>query len=768
MSYSKPKQINTGALELNQTLLNQTLKRSSQREATQQKRTSDNLSSLTNIATTLASQAIAPKADGLATLNKDYAKQTQKLYKKIGSSGFDLGDAGSDKKADALLNGFIDDYFAIKSNIGNTKDPSLAMQDLANIENMIDSYGTGVTNMLAYNKAIEAASKEDINSGNKLSVAGPPVAQLQIIRKATSGDDSSKDIEYRREGNNIILYDTTTKTSLNITEFNAAQDRGEQYLKYATATEDLTTGFYNDIIKNKNDEEAFNPKFVTKGEDENYSMTFEQQESYKNDLKGYDPKKPNQKSTGNNNFSGLLEGPENHAESIWEDQIYQDGGALDQWPTGDQEIAIPFGKEFITTDLSSDQIIANAKRPNATKDDKELYDAFYAAYYEPSLTFLADQSLRGGASSNQITLNPKVDPAVADPATTVADPADPVVDPVVPAEVVADEEVDDFVSNTGSTIFNYEDKFGSAGGGGLKDFGFTNEKYKDKKYDKYRDDNGDLTKEGAQIIFEEEYMSQVPSEYPNQIKQQLADYKFNSSMSTLDLMLLANGDITLREARDDAEHKDLWKEKKEEVEKLMNDDPAAFNEKIKQAKRDIYKDLNPEKYENTWKNRIDMFDKKEDTASKVDPILNDEADAIFGKDEKDEKSKKEEISSYTKLMKPEEIKIVDSFSIENTGENKANILKDGKPIVSNKNGVTVTGLRAEGNSVIVDAKILGIKGTGDLGSFKIEGNKVIFNEGSDYQKLEGADKIDFDTFKKAMELDIAYATEIQKQIKGEA
>ena len=90
------------------------------------------------------------------------------------------------------------------------------------------------------------------------------------------------------------------------------------------------------------------------------------------------------------------------------------------------------------------------------------------------------------------------------------------------------------------------------------------------------------------------------------------------------------------------------------------------------------------------------------------------------------------------------------------------------PIVSNKNGVTVTGLRADGNSVIVDAKILGIKGTGDLGSFKIEGNKVIFKEGSDYQKLEGADKIDFDTFKKAMELYIAYATEIQKQIKGEA
>ena len=45
-----------GALELNQTLLDQSLKRSSQREATQQARTSQNLSALTNIASTFAIQ----------------------------------------------------------------------------------------------------------------------------------------------------------------------------------------------------------------------------------------------------------------------------------------------------------------------------------------------------------------------------------------------------------------------------------------------------------------------------------------------------------------------------------------------------------------------------------------------------------------------------------------------------------------------------------------------------------------------------------------
>ena len=116
-----------------------------------------------------------------------------------------------------------------------------------------------------------------------------------------------------------------------------------------------------------------------------------------------------------------------------------------------------------------------------------------------------------------------------------------------------------------------------------------------------------MTKEGAYKIFEEEYLSKVPSEYPNEIREQLADYKFNSSMSILDLMLLANGDLTLRQARDEAEHTTLWESKKEEIEAEMKKDPAGFKEKIKQAKRDIYKDLDPTKYENTWKKRIEIF-----------------------------------------------------------------------------------------------------------------------------------------------------------------
>ena len=396
MSYRQPKQMKDGALELNQTLLKNSLQRSSQREATSQARTSQNLSALTNIASTFATQAIAPKADGLAKLNKDYANATQKLYKKVGSAAYDTGFEGTDKKADVFMNSVIDDYYGIKNNMKNMKDPSLGMKDLANIENMIDEYGKGVANMLAFNSAIKQASTADLNSGGKLSNAGAPSSQLQIIRKITGGGVDAEDIEFKREGNNIILYDTKSDTSLNITEFNRSQDRGEDYLKYAIPTEETTTGFYGDIVKNENDEGVYNPTFITKGANDTYSMTPKQQMDYKNSIMGNDPLKTEEKATGGS-FRGLLQGDANIAETIWEDQMYDAGLVKNEWPTGDDPTAFD--------GLSSDEIIANATRENATKKDKEIYNAFYAEFYEPALNFLANQSLENGAASMQITLD---------------------------------------------------------------------------------------------------------------------------------------------------------------------------------------------------------------------------------------------------------------------------------------------------------------------------------------------------------------------------
>ena len=578
MSYSKPKQINDGVVELSKTLLNASLQRSSQREAVQQKRTSENLSALTGVATTLANQSIAPKADGLAQLNADYAKQTKKLYKKVSSTDYNVNEV-TDKKADVFMNGLIDDYYGIKNNIRNMKDPSLGMQDLGTIENMVDSYGKGVSNMLAFNKAIEEASKSDLNSGGKLSNAGAPSSQLQIIRKVTSG---SEDIEYRREGNNIILYDSTSKESLNITEFNAAADRNEEYLKFAIPTEETTSGFFGDFVKNENDEEIYNPTFITKGPNGTYSMTLKQQVDYKNSLQEIDPSKPNEKTAGGS-FETMLNGGDNIAETIWEDQMFEDPNyqVKSQWPTGDQEIAIPYGDGFIKTELGSNEIISNGTRANASKEDKELYEAFYETYYKPSLNFLSEQSLRAGAASMQIALDEPPEDDAADPEVNTQEAkVEPVVDEVATEPVVVKEEAvvveedkkgvnkslkidvgdgDDYIRK----MFNYENTSGNSSGGGVNDYGFTGQGDKGAALKKLYDEaEGTSGEKGIKVV--NEYIigtspDQEAGDYgttiladlgmdretydklPENIKEQLVDWKFNTGRGSADLIAIASG-----------------------------------------------------------------------------------------------------------------------------------------------------------------------------------------------------------------------------------
>ena len=102
------------------------------------------------------------------------------------------------------------------------------------------------------------------------------------------------------------------------------------------------------------------------------------------------------------------------------------------------------------------------------------------------------------------------------------------------------------------------------------------------------------------------------------------------------------------------------------------------------------------------------------------------------------------------------------------GSNKANILRDGKPITSKKSGITVTGVRAEGNDVVVDAKFLGMSQTGDLGRFKQSGSSFKFVPGKDYKKLGQSpkDKKDFDNFVRAVESDPAFAAEVLASVRG--
>ena len=191
-----------------------------------------------------------------------------------------------------------------------------------------------------------------------------------------------------------MLYDRTTKQTLNITEFNKAQQAGEQYLKFAIPTEETTSGFFKKVIEDKSEGGTFLEKYTTKNDKGGFKMTTQQQADYKNDIIG---KEPGSDYATGGMFEGLLAGDGNVAESIWEDQMFDAGIATGQWPTGEEDNTVYSGK-------TSDQIIEAAKRPNATEEEKELYKLFYKDFYEPSLDFLAKQSLQG-ANELQITLD---------------------------------------------------------------------------------------------------------------------------------------------------------------------------------------------------------------------------------------------------------------------------------------------------------------------------------------------------------------------------
>jgi hypothetical protein len=171
-------------------------------------------------------------------------------------------------------------------------------------------------------------------------------------------------------------------------------------------------------------------------------------------------------------------------------------------------------------------------------------------------------------------------------------------DPTMHSKVFADElETErNFISETGTTIFDYEAKKGGASGQALDNFGFLRSKHGEVK-----------TKEQALKIFEEEYMSKIPKIYPNQIRESLGDWKFNTGRSIPDILLLADGKITGNQIQNEPEHKRLWAKHRARIEKEMLANPTKWKQKIKQAKHIAYKIKDPNAYANTWKERIDIF-----------------------------------------------------------------------------------------------------------------------------------------------------------------
>lgn len=611
MSYSDPKLINDRTVQIVGGMTEMAKQQFAADRQAEQQRVTANISSLVQGGI----NALTPKAQAMNKLDKSVIKSSQNMYNKIGSSDFDTGLDKWDESLDNFMNGIVDqNNLTIQAmNNGSMIDLSKGQRDIAMYENIVDIYEEAVPNIKAASNVINKSAKATEIS-QKLSLTGPPPYQLDIIRKMNT--DEAGDLQIIQEGNNIIIRDPNATyidpktgkevkgTELNINEFNKAiTDKENPYFKYAIDTKPDTERNFNQKIKTGKDG-AFNPLYVTIDEEAKdstgqtvttYNMTQKQQDKFKKDVMG---DKGNGYANGGQ-FAGLIE---EFGESIWEDQM----------EGGDENTQYP--EEVPKMPTGSRQAIVDSGDKEALKlYDEQLkeYDTYYNDYYKPMLDALANQSLNNAASNGIVLDKPKEEPKEETEEVAETEEVSET-EEVAEAGTPKEEEKEDFVSNTASTIFDYESESGSGSGTGLKDFGFTDSKYQNEKYDKYRDENGDLTKEGAVEIFEEEYMSQVPNQYPENVKQQLADWKFNSGRSILDLLLVADGKLSVDKARKEAEHKDMWAENKSRIEKEIEEDPSAWNEKIKEAKRVMYKELDPEKYENTWKNRIDMFDGKEE------------------------------------------------------------------------------------------------------------------------------------------------------------
>lgn len=127
-----------------------------------------------------------------------------------------------------------------------------------------------------------------------------------------------------------------------------------------------------------------------------------------------------------------------------------------------------------------------------------------------------------------------------------------------------------------------------------------------------------------------------------------------------------------------------------------------------------------------------------------------------------------EAKSTNKFMNVD-VKRLNRIKIQGSaGANRANILRDGKAITAKNGKITVTGVRAQGKNIMVDAKMFGIKDSRSLGKFVPSNGGFKFSPSSDYKQLkkDKEAKRDFDNFVKAVESDPAFAQEVLKSVSG--
>lgn len=337
-------------------------------------RSSANLSSLIQGGINLATKRKANRE-----FNKTITREEQGLYNKV--SSYDEVADQLDIKTDKFFYDLISDYNEIKNHIdnGTMLDTELGKRDLATIKSVVDVYAEALPKIISTGdqivKSANIEAKEGQGAANTLSVSGAPLAQRNIIRKMYQGDVA--DLEFQRDGSNIIVYDNSTDTLLNINEFNqAVTNKDNPYLKFVPDIKEQLTNGYDLFMKNNKGEfqntfsEILQPDpNATDEEKAKYAanptairyMSKANEEALFDALMGQ-PLIINGKMTDMKNGGAFREIINQHGESIWEDMMPLKK-ETPQWPTQVPAIGDP--------------------------DYKDFYDN----YYEPMLIYLAGRTI---------------------------------------------------------------------------------------------------------------------------------------------------------------------------------------------------------------------------------------------------------------------------------------------------------------------------------------------------------------------------------------
>lgn len=183
-------------------------------------------------------------------------------------------------------------------------------------------------------------------------------------------------------------------------------------------------------------------------------------------------------------------------------------------------------------------------------------------------------------------------------------------------------------------ILNFETIQGSSVGSGLPNYGIKKSIWKSKYPDMWADNK--ITEKEAIDFIKNEYLPKV-KDFPAKVQRRLVDYAYNTGRSVEDLLLLADGNITLDDINSNKTFTTEWNNSKDDIIKKAKD--PDFIKKLDEAKTNVYKTTgtypdpnDPNKtiryslnnpnpaYGATWQYRVGMFDDPVATQATGNPV----------------------------------------------------------------------------------------------------------------------------------------------------